>query len=423
MKYINLIVCGLPERCTDAVDFCTHSNKYLSNQTKIDIEDLVETERLGRKSYGDRPRLLRVKLSEQSTRRSVLVACTKPGRTQNTGSAQVFIRPDLTLAQQAVDKKLREELLVKGKDNFFIKRGKVVPRNASLSTGAQSSNGQSEFPYNPKPSSNSLTRQSSHSFPSLHHYLPSNLSSANCAASHTNSQSNRVKHAGDLRDEAVGGVSPLINKHSRDLRDEAVGGVSPLVDFGEKPIGKYSILQRSGLPRIFTNSNSTHLRPPSNHGLYGHDFEDDEDEVIFKLRQPMDHLMMTSIIKPETNITSSLFTADSCKPNSNLTNTTLLSTGSTNTIPNSFNLSQSCHINQLSNVSLISSNSNRAFPNQLGQSVSVVVVDPVSAVVVDPVPADPIITDQGLVSSHGLAGTVVVESREMTDVNVTKDSC
>jgi len=49
-------------------------------------------------------------------------------RATDGNTAKIYVRPDLTPAQLELDKKLRQELLTKGKDKFKIHRGKIVPR-------------------------------------------------------------------------------------------------------------------------------------------------------------------------------------------------------------------------------------------------------------------------------------------------------
>ena len=71
-----------------------------------------------------RPTILHVKFMTALSRRSVL---TMRPVLEPDQKATVFIRPDLTPAQQELDKKLRDELMTKGKDHFCIHRGKIIP--------------------------------------------------------------------------------------------------------------------------------------------------------------------------------------------------------------------------------------------------------------------------------------------------------
>ena len=48
---------------------------------------------------------------------------------ERPGNSQcIYIRPDLTKAQIEIDKKLKAEWAIMGKDNFMIKKGRIVPR-------------------------------------------------------------------------------------------------------------------------------------------------------------------------------------------------------------------------------------------------------------------------------------------------------
>ena len=83
-------------------------------------------ERLGKTATPGTTRMVRIKFSNATRRRAVLTTgFIKAGENE----PQLYTRPDLTIAQQALDKKLRGELNVAGKDKFKISRGKIVPRN------------------------------------------------------------------------------------------------------------------------------------------------------------------------------------------------------------------------------------------------------------------------------------------------------
>ena len=60
------------------------------------------------------------------------------------GASRIYIRPDLTKAQQELDKKLREEWLIAGKDTHKIFRNRIIPRNASGADGPAQLAGNSE---------------------------------------------------------------------------------------------------------------------------------------------------------------------------------------------------------------------------------------------------------------------------------------
>jgi len=80
-------------------------------------------ERLGKPNYNDRPRFLRIKLKYEYARRALL--SLHKLRLHNTTPPQIFIRPDLTKAQQIVDKEIRRRWVAAGKSEFVI-RGKKL---------------------------------------------------------------------------------------------------------------------------------------------------------------------------------------------------------------------------------------------------------------------------------------------------------
>lgn len=76
-------------------------------------------------------------------------------RSRDLSTRKIFVRPDLTPAQLDADKKLRQELLIKGKDKFMIHRGKIVLRPGAViaastsapSTSAPAPNPDTMAPY------------------------------------------------------------------------------------------------------------------------------------------------------------------------------------------------------------------------------------------------------------------------------------
>ena len=153
-RKLNLIVAGLPEHEheDDVTQIITYANIKCNPSVKIQKQDITVAERLGTNS--GRPRLLRIQMASSASRRALLTmrrstsTAQPPSSTQhsspcailtetsqpvgsngpNISSCTVYFRPDLTRLQQEADKKLREELLNKGKDKFKIHPGVIVPR-------------------------------------------------------------------------------------------------------------------------------------------------------------------------------------------------------------------------------------------------------------------------------------------------------
>ena len=132
-RKLNLIAVGLPERSRDMDDVIEYAKNECSIGIPLDASDFVACERLGRPTNNGRPRLLRVKLKSSIKRRTIL-AMRRKSPFDRENSVNIFFRPDLTQAQQEVDKKLREELALAGKDKFMIRRGRIVPRGQATET-------------------------------------------------------------------------------------------------------------------------------------------------------------------------------------------------------------------------------------------------------------------------------------------------
>ena len=135
----SLIISGLPEGSTDAQDLINFVQLYHKDVSVPSLDDFADVNRVGKPLSDNRPRLLRVKLQSGAVRSRLLNLHTK--RDQTLQTPKIFIRPDLTKAQSANDKKLREEWTSAGRDKFKISKGKIVPRAvAQLNDQSVSSN-------------------------------------------------------------------------------------------------------------------------------------------------------------------------------------------------------------------------------------------------------------------------------------------
>jgi len=142
-RNLNLIISGLPERDEDATDLIEYV-KY-NFGIWLQQDNILKTERLGRPL--GQTGLLRVQFDSKLKRRSVHKM--RP-ITSDENAPKKYGRPDLTKAQQVVDKKLRDDLKSAGKDKFYIYRGKITLRDApktpasvSLDAPSRINNGQS----------------------------------------------------------------------------------------------------------------------------------------------------------------------------------------------------------------------------------------------------------------------------------------
>ena len=131
-RKLNVIIRGLPENENDIEEFVQFANTFhLLPQTLV-AEDIASAHRLGRNNTNnqDTPRLLCLRFHSLQTRRVIFHMWKN--RAKNCASQpNVYVRPDLTKAQLTVDKQLRQQLLVKGKDQYMIFRGKIVNRTVS----------------------------------------------------------------------------------------------------------------------------------------------------------------------------------------------------------------------------------------------------------------------------------------------------
>ena len=94
--------------------------------------------RLG--SSPTRPRLLLVELEDISVRRSILRQTVKLRKSCTWSNIYIF--PDLTPKERQKNRLLRDELKIRrnaGEKNLYIKRGRIVSREAGAGSSAQSS--------------------------------------------------------------------------------------------------------------------------------------------------------------------------------------------------------------------------------------------------------------------------------------------
>ena len=120
-RKLNLIFSGIPEGNQDVEEVTKFAK--MAGSPVIGSSDIVSTNRLSLANIAGRPRLLCVKFASTAIRRRILTV-RRP--TLENHKENIFVRPDLTLSQQEADKRLREELMVKGKDMHMIRRGKVI---------------------------------------------------------------------------------------------------------------------------------------------------------------------------------------------------------------------------------------------------------------------------------------------------------
>jgi len=131
-RRLNVVFMGLPEKDDDADK--TEIRKIMDEivtEVALDFEFLG---RIGKK--GEKPRPVRVRLSEMQDKRRILVRAKT--LKQKTGYEKIYIVPDLTRMQQDEDKKLRDEVRVRknaGGVNVRIVGGRVVEGNANEGVG------------------------------------------------------------------------------------------------------------------------------------------------------------------------------------------------------------------------------------------------------------------------------------------------
>ena len=153
-RKFNIIVAGLQERTKDKEDFLEFCNDFHSLEAPMATTDIESAERVGNKGNLSSARLLRVRVSSLAVRRKLLML----HKLKKNGalSPSVYIRPDLTKAQQEVDKELRSKLQELGKDRYWIHRGEIVLRDqidgpvASSSSSSASTNYQQPQNNNPQ---------------------------------------------------------------------------------------------------------------------------------------------------------------------------------------------------------------------------------------------------------------------------------
>ena len=135
-REVNLIVHNVPEskssdpEARKKYDFDSFSNiaEALLEERNMDVDKIY---RLGKKNVGEneehepKPRLMLVRLKKKE---SVEALMSKRWDLRKVGFENVYLSRDLSPEEREVQKKLRQELAEKGRDNYRIFRGKVVPR-------------------------------------------------------------------------------------------------------------------------------------------------------------------------------------------------------------------------------------------------------------------------------------------------------
>lgn len=123
-RKMNLVIMGLPESDTDVDKVKEVLNKLVGERSS---DSVAEMERIGKPRQDGEPRPLRLKLSNQVTRRDVLKEA--PKLKDDANYKEVFVTPDLTRKQQKNDKDLRDKLKKfrkDGEENVRIRKGKIV---------------------------------------------------------------------------------------------------------------------------------------------------------------------------------------------------------------------------------------------------------------------------------------------------------
>ena len=98
--------------------------KYLGIGTKIE-----KAFRLGRR--GEKPCLLKITVASEHDKVAILRNCTKLRNIENPEDVrQLYITPDLTPTEQAINRKLREELKEKNREGnlYRIKNGRIIKK-------------------------------------------------------------------------------------------------------------------------------------------------------------------------------------------------------------------------------------------------------------------------------------------------------
>ena len=123
-----LVISGIPEQTTGSIEERrtedTNAIKELGDALLIEKLEPKEATRIGKLSLG-RPRLLRFKCSDKTTRIALLKK-SKQLKSQ-PGYQNIFINPDLTKLQRDTAKELRDELKLRRArgENVVIRNGKI----------------------------------------------------------------------------------------------------------------------------------------------------------------------------------------------------------------------------------------------------------------------------------------------------------
>ena len=132
-RQCNLIIHNLPESASketeDRVDHDLKEVKGIFQHLEVDDATVTQPVRLGKKvEDSNKPRLLKVTVNSEGSRRRVLSCAKQLKRSKNQTLSRVYITPDLTYEERERNRKLREELKKRRGQGepVIIKNGKIV---------------------------------------------------------------------------------------------------------------------------------------------------------------------------------------------------------------------------------------------------------------------------------------------------------
>ena len=136
-RKFNLIITNMRE--AEGTNLEEKKQRDTEQITRV-LEDIAQEEvqisnpvRLGKPNIGTRPRLLRITVKTEESKRKILRNASKVNINERDPKKRMYINPDYTLREREAHKKLRQGLkdrIAAGETNLMInyKNGTIIPR-------------------------------------------------------------------------------------------------------------------------------------------------------------------------------------------------------------------------------------------------------------------------------------------------------
>ena len=138
LRKCNLILHNVPESKKESTEERkvedTNMVKQIQSEIKAQPIQITSVIRLGAKTQGGKPRIMKVEVANVTQKRSMLQNAKSLRKSEDEKMKKIYISPDLSKRAREKGKKLREELTrrrTEGDENITIRRGKIVAKETA----------------------------------------------------------------------------------------------------------------------------------------------------------------------------------------------------------------------------------------------------------------------------------------------------